>query len=140
MDHLQRITERVNRLGNPNRPETPCPLLTIEEFFEGNDCVGSIGCNLSPTVTPARFYAVFKEIAARCDVKDIRMQITAFDDPDWPFSDTVYILTSASVEEVAGWFDADLRPDEVSEGFRSGMTYERYDIPPDTRPVLCWWD
>jgi hypothetical protein len=91
-------------------------------------------------VPPARFFEIFKRIAGRSDVKDIRVQITAFDDPDWPFSDTVYIMTSASAEEVAGWFDADLRPDEVSEGFRLGMTYERYDIPPDTRPVLCWWD
>jgi hypothetical protein len=138
--YQRRIAERVSRLGDPNSPETPSPLLTIAEFFEGNVYPGSIGCNLSPVPEPSRFYELFKTIAARAEVKDIRVEITAFDDPDWPFSDTIFIMTTASPAEVGLWFEEDLRPDEISEGFRGRVTYEPYEIPAGTGAVLCWWD
>jgi hypothetical protein len=140
MDHRERITQRIDRLGDPNDPNTPRPLLTIEEFFEGNEYPGSIGCNLSPAPPPSRFYSLFKRIASRPNVKDIRVRITDFDDFDWPFSDTVYIMTSATVEEVGSWFDADLAPDEIWEGFHTGETHEPYSTPSGTRPVAVWWD
>jgi hypothetical protein len=34
--------------------------------------------------------------------------ITQFDDPEWPFSDTGYAMTTAKPEEVASWFGEDL--------------------------------
>lgn len=139
MTPLESITERVTRLGHPDNPETPRPLVTVDEFFEGNTEVGSIGCNLESTPTPTQFYELFRAIANRPDVKDIRVQITAFDVPEWPFSDTVYILTSASEEEVASWFPKELAPDETWEGFVD-QPYEPYQIPEGTRPIACWWD
>ncbi|QSX73506.1 hypothetical protein HIV01_009535 [Lysobacter arenosi] len=139
MTPLDRITERVNRLGHPDDPETPRPLVTIDEFFVGNSEVGSIGCNLHSSPTPEQFYAVFRSIAQRQDVKDIRVQITAFDVPEWPFSDTVYIMTSASPEEVATWFPSDLKPDETWSGFLD-QPYEPYAAPAGVEPVGCWWD
>jgi len=140
MNHLQRISERVTRNGHPDDADTPCPLVTVAEFFEGNDCVGSIGCNLDSTPAPSRFHALFQRIAARADVADIRIKITAFDMPEWPFTDTVYIMTSAPVDEVASWFDEELRPDEVWEGFIADEKYEPYDVPSGSRPVAVWWD
>jgi hypothetical protein len=139
MNHGQRITERVNRLGDPNDPNTPRPLLTIEEFFEGNAYHGSIGCNLSSAPSPDRFYLLFKHISSRPDVRDIRIRIVDFDS-DWPFTDTVYIMTSAGVKDVATWFDEDLAPDELWEGFLSAERYEPYEVPSGTRPVAAWWD
>lgn len=140
MTPLARITRRVTRNGHPDDPDTPRPLLSLDEFFEGNEYVGSIGCNLEGEPAPSVFYELFKRIAARPDVKDVRVKITAFDDPDWPFSDTVYVMTSASAEEVATWFDDDLRPDETWEGFLADEDYEPYEVPVGTRPVACWWD
>lgn len=139
MTHLQRVTERTNLLGHPDDPETPRPLLTIDEFFDGNCELGSIGCNLDPIPTPDVFHALFRAIAQRPDVADIRVQITAFDVPEWPFSDTVYIMTSASPEEVATWFPEELMPDETWAGFVD-QDYEPYSVPPGTQPVACWWD
>jgi len=140
MTPLERITERVSRLGHPDEAGTPCPLLTLAEFFDGNNYVGSIGCNLSPPPTPAEFYVLLKKIAARSDVADIRVMITMFDDPEWPFSDTVYVMTTATPDEVASWFDERLRPDEVWDGFISGVAYEPYVSPSGFRPVGLWWD
>jgi hypothetical protein len=140
MEPLQRITERVNRNGDVNRATTPRPLLTLGEFFEGNHVVGSIGCNLTPPPDPSEFYEVLRRIAARPEVADVRVQITMFDVPEWPFSDTVWIITSAEVDEVAGWFDPALRPDECWTGWKAGGPLEPCEVPPGMKPVGCWWD
>jgi hypothetical protein len=85
-------------------------------------------------------YAVLKAIAQRSNVLDVRVQVTSFDDPDWPFSDTVYVMTTASVGEVASWFDEDLAPDDVWDGFQNGQVYEPYSVPAGSRAIACWWD
>ncbi len=139
MTHLERITERVTRLGHPDDEATPRPLVTIDEFFEGNFEVGSIGCNLESTPTPKEFYELFQRISKYPKVKDIRVQITLFDVPEWPFTDTVYIMTSAAPEEVASWFPNELKPDETWEGFVE-QTYEPYQVPAGVKVVGCWWD
>lgn len=139
MTPLGRITERVNRLGHPDDPGTPRPLVTVDEFFVGNSEIGSIGCNLDSTPSPERFHALFQAIARRPEVKDIRVQITAFDVPEWPFSDTVYIMTSASPGKVASWFPTELKPDETWSGFVD-QNYEPYTVPAGIQPVACWWD
>jgi hypothetical protein len=141
MTPLQRITERVYRLGDPNTPMTPRPLLTLEEFFEGNQDTGSIGCNLPSNVaTPQRFYSLFKAISVRPDVKDIRVRITDFDQPNWPFADTLFIMTTATPDTVKSWFPPELAPDDVSEGFYEGETYEPYSVPLGAGVIACWWD
>jgi hypothetical protein len=140
MTPLQRITERVSRNGDLNDGATPRPLVTLAEFFEGNDVDGSIGCNLTPTPTPGQFYALLKNIARRPAVADVRVQITMFDVPEWPFSDTVWIITSASSAEVAAWFEEDVRPDECLEGWQEGVAVEPCPVPPGMKPVMCWWD
>jgi hypothetical protein len=113
--------------------------VTIDEFFVGNSELGSIGCNLVPTPSPEQFYTVLRGIADRPDVHDIRVQITAFDVPEWPFSDTIFIMTSAPPEEVATWFPEELKPDETWSGF-TNQSYEPYTVPSGSQPVACWWD
>lgn len=140
MTPLERISELANRNGDVNDPATPRPLLTLAEYFSGNDIVGSIGCNLTPTPTPAEFNQLLSSIARRLDVADVRVQVTMFDDPEWPFSDTVWVFTSAAPEEVASWFPKALRPDECSLGWTEGVEYEPYTLPVGMHPVACWWD
>jgi len=140
MTPLERITERITRHGHPGARGTPIYLLSIADFFDGNTHTGSIGCNLSGSPTPTQFRELFERIAHQPTVRDIRVQITAFDEPEWPFSDTVFIMTSASVEEVGQWFPEDLRPDDIGEGFNETVRYEHYAVPVDTRAIACWWD
>jgi hypothetical protein len=139
MTPLERISERVSRNGNPEDPETPRPLLSINEFFDGNSIVGSIGCNLEYCPAPSEFYELLTTIAQRPEVKDIRVQVTAFDVPEWPFSDTIYIMTSAPPDDVAGWFPDELKPDEIAAGFID-QPYEEYEVPAGVQPICCWWD
>jgi hypothetical protein len=140
MNPLDRITQRVNRHGPVDDPVTPRPLLTISEFFDGNDVVGSIGCNLSPAPTPAEFRGVLETIAGRQDVADVRVQVSMFDDPEWPFSDTVWVITSAAPEAVATWFPDALQPDDVSVGWPSDDPVEPCAVPSGMQPLACWWD
>jgi len=139
MAHIDYITERVCHLGDPDDAATPRPLLTVDEFFQGNTVVGSIGCNLGSAPAPDEFHSLFRAMAQRPEVKDIRIQITAFDDPEWPFSDTVYIMTSATPEQVMAWFPEHLRPDETWAGF-ADRPYEPYQLPSGVQAVACWWD
>jgi hypothetical protein len=140
MTPLERVTERVTRNGHPDAADTLTPLLSLEEFFEGNDVVGSIGCNLEGPPSPSQFYDLLKSIAAKSQVKDVRVKITMFDDPAWPFSDQIFVMTDASPEEVASWFPQKLRPDEVSEDSFQASQFEPYEVPRGTRPIACWWD
>jgi hypothetical protein len=140
MTPIERITERVSRLGDPDHEETPRPLLSIEEFFDGNDYVGSIGCNLPGCPHPRVLHALFNAIAIKPEVKDIRIQITQFDDPEWPFSDTVFIVTTSTPEIVRTWFPDDLAPDEVFEDAISEERHEPYAMPAGCHAVACWWD
>jgi hypothetical protein len=81
MTPLERITERVNRNGDVNDATTPRPLLTLDEFFLGNEVVGSIAANLTPTPAPAEFFDLLRQIASRPEVADVRIQVKEFDDP-----------------------------------------------------------
>ena len=140
MTPLERVTERVHRNGNVDDPATRRPLLTLEEFFEGNDVVGSICCNCPSQPAPRRVYEVLRRVRARPDVGDVRVAITMFDDPAWPFSDTVWVITKAKPAEVMTWFDEDLAPTECSAGFPDGIEFEHVDVAPGMQPVACWWD
>jgi hypothetical protein len=140
MTPRQRISERVNRSGDVNDIATPRPLLTLEEFFSGNDVVRSIGCNLIPVPSPAQFLEQSKRIATRPDVADVRVQVTMFDSPEWPFSDSVWVITSAEPQQVSGWFEAPLSPDGCYVGWPTDTALERCEVPAGMQPVLCWWD
>jgi hypothetical protein len=94
-----------------------------------------------PTPTPAEFHAALSAIAARPEVADVRVQVTMFDNPDeWPFSDIVWVITSADTATVSSWFAEALRPDEVQEGWVKGVAYEECPIPAGMKPLSCWWD
>ena len=42
-------------LGSPSNCRTPTQVVGIDRFFDGNDDLGSIGCNLDPHPGIARF-------------------------------------------------------------------------------------
>lgn len=141
-DALARVTARVMVNGNPEDRGVPTPLLSLEEFFEGNDEIGSIGCNLLSTPQPSEFYTLLGKINSRPDVSDVRIQITCLDDPgkQWPFSDTIWIMTSADELTVKSWFPESLAPDEVWIGWVDRTIYEVLEIAEGHHPVAVWYD
>jgi hypothetical protein len=142
MTPLERVTERMMRNGNPEERSVPTPLLTLEEFFDGNDFVGSIGCNLDSAPEPTEFFELLQAFRQRPDVSDVRIQITCVDDPgnDWPFSDTIWIMTDREPSEVQHWFPDDLAPNEVWEGWTNRVRFEECPLTPGHKPVGVWYD
>jgi hypothetical protein len=119
----------------------PDPIVSLESFFEGNDDPASIGCNLEDHPGVPRFYAVLRAIRERPDVHGVWVGITEVMGPDeWPFSDTVYVVTSAPSAEVAEW-TAELQPDEPGpEEWTREPPARLKPVPAGSRVVTVWWD
>jgi hypothetical protein len=117
------------------------PAVPLEAFFEGNDDLGSIGCNLWEHPGVERFFNVLAAIRARSDVQDVLVGIYEIvdDGTSWPFAETVYVLTTAGASAVQEWV-ADLQPDEVSEGFPYGPPPGMPSLRPGMKPIRVWWD
>ena len=69
------------------------------------------------------------------------MLVTQYDggQEEWPFSDTVYVVTSADTGEVISWLDREYVPDEhwlvtKPEELRT------LDIPAGMHAIGLWWD
>lgn len=137
---LERITERVWRNGDPNEPNTKTPALTLDEFFDGNDSVGSIGCNLEGSPHPSEIYHLLQGIEAKDGVDAVYVLVTQFDEPEWPFSDSVRIVTAHDADTVRSWFPRRLAPDEVWEDTQEGLNQETIVVPAGKRLIAAWWD
>lgn len=140
-DSLIRKIHTLELLEKPGRHE-PLPVVSLEEFFDGNDDYGSIGCNLLENEHPGPdgFYAVLKAIRDRPAVQDILVEVYEVEDNQWPFSERVYILTSAAQSDVSQWL-ASLHPDDVNEGFewsRPASTFP--SLAPGIKVYTAWWD
>src|SRR5258708_13372689 len=115
IERRRKLVERIKSTSWKPR-QHPGPTVTLEEFFEGNDDSGSIGCNLVTTPSPAEFYRILKEIRSRSDVQDVLVEIRDMEDTEgiWPFSATVFVLTHATPHDPTQWLNP-LSPDEVGQ-------------------------
>ena len=119
----------------------PGPTVGLQDFFEGNDDTGSIGCNLLSSPGPQRFYEVFKGLGARSDVQGVFVQITDLmdDGVSWPFSDTIFVLGKIPVDELKRIL-AELQPDEVGEFPPETIPKDMPALQPGMRHLGVWWD
>ena len=144
---LKRIMARIAPFSIGGGIFKPRPLLTIEEFFDGNDVPGSIWCNLAVETpqgrimpTPAMAREVLEQIRSRPEVDDLRVAVSDIDDPDWPFAEVVILVTSVDVFTVRKWFYSDVAPDAI-RGISEKEKDDYEDIGvPASRMVMCWWD
>jgi len=133
---------RVNAEGDINNPDTPRPLVTLEEFFDGNNDYGSIGYNFYPDQpSPSEFYETFKSIASKPEVYDVRVQVNDQIEPeDWPSTDTIWIITSVGSDEVDTWLGERFHGDDYILGFPDSYPIEDYEIPEGMQAIGVWWD
>jgi len=117
------------------------PVVSLEAFFDGNDDLGSIGCNLPDHPGVQRFNEILAAIRSRPEVQDVLVGIYEIveDDTTWPFAETVYVLTTASSSTVQEW-TAELEPDEVTAGFLDAEPPGTPPLRPGMTPVRVWWD
>ena len=115
-------------------------IVPITRFFDGNDDLGSIGCNLIDHPGIDRFRDILTALLSRPDVEAVYAQISELDPGEeyWPFADTVLVVGSIPPENLQPIL-APLQPDEV------GLV-DASRVPPAVSeqhkaPVcLAWWD
>ncbi len=116
-------------------------IVSLEDFFTGNDDVGSIGCNLGgeqPAIS--EFYRVLKVIRSKPEVQDVLVRICEYDDPpSWPYTDTVHIITSAQIEKVEEWV-VPLKPDEIYPEWMYGKPAAAPEPKSGMKSYSVWWD
>jgi hypothetical protein len=134
------MTKR-NRLVARLAAEPEPQIVPIEEFFDGNDDLGSIGCNLLRHPGVAVFQDILVGLVRRPDVAAVYALIAELDPgPDsWPFADLILVAGSIPAELLAQVLTP-LEPDEVGAA-------DDFDIVPTEiierhgSPVLAaWWD
>jgi hypothetical protein len=140
-DRRRELTAKVKLLGLPDSSKT-MPLVSLEDFFVGNDDISSIGCNLLEPPGPQVFLDVLRTIRSQPDVQDVLaeiMEVREEDETMWPFSERIYILADADESEVAAWVAA-LEPDDVAEGYTVGAPASAPPLEPNKKVFSVWWD
>ncbi|MDB5347021.1 MAG: hypothetical protein JWP89_5398 [Schlesneria sp.] len=116
------------------------PLVSIDQFFDGNDDLGSIGCNLAEHPGMEVFRDVLTGLLERDDVEGVYALIYEIDpgEDSWPFTDTILVVGAISEEELRA-IVTPLDPDEIG-------TAEEFGVPAaiiesHRSPILgVWWD
>jgi hypothetical protein len=115
-------------------------IVAAERFFDGNDDLGSIGCNLIEHPGVDAFRDTFAALLRRPDVHAIYARISELDPGDecWPFTDTVLVVGTISADELREAVSA-LQPDEVGDAKEFGISAAI--ARKHGEPVLAiWWD
>ncbi|UWG96253.1 hypothetical protein LPY66_15355 [Dehalobacter sp. DCM] len=133
------LIRKINTQKLIPEPSHSLPVVSLEDFFEGNTDESSIGCNLLDHPGIEKFYSVLMTLRDKDCVQDILVEIYEVEEDYWPFSERVYILSNLSIEEVSN-FISDLQPSDIGEGYQFGE--------PKVAPLLkegfsvfsVWWD
>jgi hypothetical protein len=115
-------------------------IVSIAEFFDGNDDPGSIGCNLDPHPGVGTFRDVLTGLLRRSDVRAVYAQISELDpgEDSWPFSDKILVAGTISAGDLQQAVRS-LQPDEVADAAAFGVSpsvSERHGCP----VLAVWWD
>jgi hypothetical protein len=142
MSSRQKLIAKI-KAQPPGGYNKPFPVVSLEDFFNGNNDLGSIGCNLEKHPGLAKFYSILHTIIERPEVQTVLVTIYEVVEEDtsmWPFSERVYVLTSATPEQLRNWA-SELQPDEVlDEGFVGGASPAAPPLKDGMKVLSLWWD
>jgi hypothetical protein len=133
---LSKCEALKTRLG----PDQNGQLIPIAEFFDGNDDLGSIGCNLDPHPGVDAFRDLLTGLLRRPDVEAVYVQIAELDpgEESWPFTDTVLVAGKIPADALRSAVSS-LQPDEIGDSQQFGVSpsiAERHASP----VLVVWWD
>jgi hypothetical protein len=119
--------------------EKRTPLLSLAQFFDGNEDVGSLGCNLDEHPGLEKLRSKLQTIADNDQVEGIWFQISdSGRDNPWPFCDTVWVATSVDEATLAEWV-VGLDASAIIEPHRQNGAH--WIQPPEgMRLKGIWWD
>jgi hypothetical protein len=133
---LKKCKALKTRLG----PDQYGQVIPIADFFDGNDDLGSIGCNVDPHPGVDAFRDVLTGLLRRPDVEAVCAQISELDpgEESWPFTDIVLVTGKISADDLRSAVSS-LQPGEVGDSEQFGVSQsiaERHGPP----VLVVWWD
>ncbi|MBC2656986.1 hypothetical protein H7A76_16225 [Pseudomonas sp. MSSRFD41] len=124
MNHREKLLERLEALAALD--EEHLPLVTLDEYFQGNDQEQSIAPNQWEFGRPclARIHAHFKALEQRPDVQGVYVGLhqewsEALESDDWPAAENIHIYSSAPLAVAEQWIEG-LEADGLGEGWPYG--------------------
>ena len=123
-----------------HRHTVPPPVVSLEDFFDGNTRPQSIATNLPDHPGLGFFRDYLMRLRSREDVQDVLINvydlsdIAFFPESGWPHAENVHILTSAPETLVQSWAEH-LRSDGAGEGW----PYGKSPSAPEPKAGFIWW-
>lgn len=137
------LVKKYDLLNFPNNNQPI--LLTIDEFFDGNNDEASIAPNLSKKPNILEYFATLKKlndnpktVTAFVEIKDVMLYDGKLDDNEWFYTDIIYIIGDLTKEEITE-ATKHLIPDEVEYNTENHIVElnEKYK---GKKVVYIWWD
>ena len=143
-------TKKLGLIQKVKDIQRRCPkdkeiVMTLDDYFDGNDescCI--ILANNTNLNSSADFERFLRQIKNRQDVSDIFIRFCSCDDAlddanTWINSDTVFVVTSASVDEVGKWFES-MEASSVDEEIDLTKFSNLPPIQNGHKLIAVWWD
>ncbi|MGA4722192.1 hypothetical protein [Fictibacillus nanhaiensis] len=121
------LEEKIYAQGYPNAKTAP--IVTLEDFFEGNKDESSIGCNLIRHPGLKTFYDLLRNIRDQSSVQDVFVEIM----------ERIYVLTAVEESLLRIWLK-DLEPTEIDEGYAFGVPPQAPGLLSGYKVYAVWWD
>lgn len=138
------LVKRLEKFLDDQECYTPSPLVSLDQFFDGNDDVGSIGCNLFEHPGIQRFRDLLSELEEHEDISKVWVIAKQHDwKPGWPHSDEVIFLTSLNVDTIEEKISI-LEPDEVYDVYSDfkavDLDNKAISAQDGEKFIGAWWD
>jgi hypothetical protein len=137
----QALVEHVRARGGATQQVA----VTLEQFFDGNDCEWCIAPNRDEDVPLESVRAVLLSLRDHPDVHDVRVELDrlefqTYPDDEWPYASGVAVITTLSPEEVdmltiVAETDPSGGPSPSPDWLVDGPT-----VPDGHHYVGVWWD
>jgi hypothetical protein len=119
--------------------------VTLEQFFDGNDCEWCVAPNRDDDIDLDTVRRVLFDLRDRPEVHDVRMELERlefdqFPEDEWPYANGAAVITTLRPEEVDTLtIEADTDP---SGGPTASVDWlvDAPSIPPGHHYIGVWWD
>ncbi|MEO7753364.1 MAG: hypothetical protein ABIS35_08115 [Terracoccus sp.] len=143
MDHAKQLALVTHVRGRGG--DAAQVAVTLEQFFEGNDCDWSIGPNRDENIDLATVHRVLFELRDRSDVHDVRVELDplefeTYPDDEWPYASGVAVITRLDPGEVDSLtLEADTDPSGGPSDSAAWLV-DGPAVPDGHHYVGVWWD
>lgn len=137
-------SQKFNLIRKIQEIESQCTrekeiLISLDDYFRGNDetnCI--ILANASVNISSKEFEKFLRKVKRKDNVIDIFIRFYDYEDA-WINSDTVFVITSADIQEVKSWFE-ELEPSSVDEERYLDKFINLSYVPEGDRIINVWWN